>query len=99
LVPFLFSPEAEAGAEMTQGKSSKRKMIYRIKFVASPGRKDWRTGAISPVPRDPYTQMHFDEIETVFRGGKHEVTTKGTEEVEKRESARSEEPGAGQQEQ
>lgn len=68
-------------AEKQQAK--KRKMSYRIKWVVSPHRADRRTGAISPVPRDKYTQMHFDEIEKVFRSDKDEKHETAAIEVEK----------------
>lgn len=44
-----------------------RKMIYVIKWVVSPHRKDKRTGALDPAPMDAYTRYAFDEVKRMFK--------------------------------
>lgn len=67
----------------TSKKVKQRKMIYKLRFVTNPYRKDKRKKAPVPVPRDRYLQMLFDEIESVFRGdkgeGEHERSNKEVE--------------------
>ena len=44
-------------------------MTYRIKWSVNKYRKDKRTGALDPVPRDKYLQQLFKEAEKISEKG------------------------------
>ncbi|WP_445506715.1 hypothetical protein [Niallia sp. 03190] len=47
---------------------SKRKSVYKIKWVVSKHRKDRKAGVINPGRRDPYTQYLMDKETERIRG-------------------------------
>lgn len=53
---------------MKEPQKPKRKMIYKIRWVVNPYRKDKRTGVVDPpAVRDRYFKMLWDEIERQFK--------------------------------
>lgn len=45
----------------------KRKMVFKIRWVVNPHRKDKRTGVIDPIPMSKYQKYAFEEVERQFQ--------------------------------